>query len=257
MFHRRTSKVSLRGTLLSTFPQRAVSPRSLSTSYLKGVFCCSFISLCSTLCFWRSRAFSCLRYIFTRRLPGVYYNSIAFPLSFFLLHVLTVPLPHTPFSPRPLSIRPSSSSCPSPSAERWMDGTKWLMNQWTIVYMCVCVCVTWRKRERDWKCVCVCVYFACVCPCLHVCRGHVLKSSEWLCLSFSPPWLRHTVKFILFNNPVCACVCVCVCVCACACLNVCVYLPPVSVCAGTGVHVRNRIWGSRSVEMVFSGLNTI
>ena len=73
--------------------------------------------------------FSCLRYIFTRSLPGVYHNGIVFPLSFFLLHVLAVPLPPSQFSPRLLSIRPSSSSCPSPSAERWMDGTKWLMNQ--------------------------------------------------------------------------------------------------------------------------------
>lgn len=131
MFHTRTSKVSL-GCARLLHSLSVASPR-----FLKGFCRCSFI-FCFT--FSSSLSHSQKKYDFIHCFIGVYYKSITrvSAVGPFLLFLLPSLL---------------SSSRPSPSAERWMDGAKWLMNQWMILY----VCVWQRAGEREIKQVKVCV----------------------------------------------------------------------------------------------------
>lgn len=117
-------------------------------------------------------AFILKKYDFMHCFIGVYYNSITLSLLSFSAPC-SCSYSVCPFLP---SLPPSfpSSSCPSPSAERWMDGTKWLMNQWMILY---CVCVTDRKRERLKGGKCVRIFTICVSvSCVSVYCGSVIQS---------------------------------------------------------------------------------
>lgn len=122
--------------------------------FLKGFFHCPFIFY-FTLSSCRSHS-QLLDFIFLCTIfLGVYYNSIIFPIFCFMF-----------LQSFYLSFFSPILSCPSPSAEGWMDGTKWL---W--INECFYSCVWDRERERDWKiwCVCVCVFCICVPVSLHVC----------------------------------------------------------------------------------------
>jgi len=214
MFHTSTSKVSLHCTRLS-HSLSAPSPCAPSLRFLKG-FCWRF-TFSSSHSYSQLFAFFFFFFFksdFIHCFIGVYYDSITLLLSFSASCSCSYSV--CPFLPiLPLSL--PSSSRPSPSAERWMDGTKWLMNQWTIL------CVWQKEREIEGK-VHVCILHMCVCL-LCVCVSWACDSwvvNDHVC-HLALYRLSRSQTYSILQLYVCMCCCMpvhkspwqCVCVCVC------------------------------------------